>query len=54
MFTQSVHSSSEIAFAEQAIIPMWCAFNPNVDRSAPPKKKTAKRKTAKKKPAKRR
>jgi hypothetical protein len=50
MFIQG-HSSSEIAFAEPSFVnPMWCADNPNVDRSAPPrpaKKKTAKRKTKK-------
>jgi hypothetical protein len=58
MFTQSGHSSSEIAFSEPSLInPMWCADNPNVDRSAPPrpgKKKTAKRKLLTKKTVKKR
>ena len=58
MFIQPAHSSSEIAFSEPFVInSMWCAANPNVDRSAPPrpaKKKTAKRKLATKKTVKRR
>ena len=57
MFTQSMHSSSAIAFPQPAGIgPLWCADNPNVDRSAPPprKEKIAKRKPSAKKPAKKR
>ena len=49
MFIQPGQSSS--AFSEPSLVnPMWCADNPNVDRSAPPrpaKKKAAKRKTKK-------
>ena len=50
MFTQSVHSSLEIAFPAQAAVnPVWCGDNPNVDRSGPPpaKKKAKKKKTVK-------
>lgn len=56
MFTQSVYPASAIALPERAVTgSMWCAFNPNVDRSAPPRpsmKKAAKKKPAPKKPAK--
>ena len=57
MLIQPAHSSSAIASSEPFFIhPMWCASNPNVDRSAPPpaKKKTAKRKLATKKTVKKR
>jgi hypothetical protein len=58
MLIQPAHSSSAIVSSEPFFIhPMWCASNPNVDRSAPPrpaKKKTAKRKAATKKTVKRR
>jgi hypothetical protein len=57
MLIQPAHSSSAIASSEPFFIhPMWCASNPNVDRSAPPpaKKKTAKKKLATKKTVKRR
>jgi len=58
MFIQPAHSSSEIAFSEPSFVnPMWCADNPNVDRSAPPrpgKKKTAKRKPVSKRAVKKR
>jgi hypothetical protein len=57
MFIQPGHSS-EIAFSEPSLVnSLWCADNPNVDRSAPPrpgKKKTAKRKLVKKKAVKKR
>ena len=56
------HSSPEVAFPGLAPInPLWCADNPNVDRSAPPrpaapakKKKAAKTKPVTKKAVKRR
>lgn len=58
MFALPAPSSFEIALPEPAsVTALWCAFNPNVDRSAPPparpKKAATKKKPLTKKPAKR-